>query len=249
MPSAFFFARGIGLHWQPVVDCSIVFRRCLMPPLARLISLGILTTLIVVLGVVFYQVLAPFLLPLFLAWVTAILCRPAYLWTVKQTNGRERLAAGLTTTAILLVVLLPIILGTVFAAAQLVGLARNLLRSEVDVLDRFHELTADPRVLAIATALEDYLVEVEEEARRPIDPAYHTAPVDDPFTLGGGPTDDVDVSEEAAAEAARERLQRRIEASVQATLRFLGGRTIGVVSEVPGVALGVICARPLLLSL
>src|SRR5688572_20217596 len=113
-----------------------------MPPIARLISLGVLTTLIVALGITFYQVLAPFLLPLFLAWVTAILCRPLYLWAVEQTNGRPRLAAGFTTAALLLVVLLPLALGTIFAAAQLLGLAKDVLRREDELRQRLSDLTS-----------------------------------------------------------------------------------------------------------
>ncbi|HEX6985499.1 MAG TPA: AI-2E family transporter [Planctomycetaceae bacterium] len=221
-----------------------------MPPLARLISLGILTTLIVALGITFYQVLAPFLLPLFLAWVTAILCRPLYLWAVEKTNGRPRRAAGLTTAALLLVVLLPLALGTFFAAAQLIGLARNLLDREDELRGRLTELTADPRVVAVARWLEDYLVEVEvpeDGPAIPADPAYTPNQGADPFA---GPDDDPEPAAESEAEAAareakaaedaRKHLQLRLEASLQETLRYIGTRTIGVVSEVPGVALGVL---------
>ena len=46
--------------------------------MARLVSLGILVLLIIVLGVTFYHVVAPFLLPLFVAGVVSLLFRPLY---------------------------------------------------------------------------------------------------------------------------------------------------------------------------
>src|SRR5690606_274418 len=98
-----------------------------MPPVARLISLGVIATLIVGLGITFYHVLAPFLLPLFLAWIVAIVCRPLYLWAVRKTQNRSRWAAGFTTAGVLLVVLLPIIVGVVVATAQLLSSAEAAL--------------------------------------------------------------------------------------------------------------------------
>ncbi len=236
-----------------------------MPPLARLISLGILTTLIVLLGITFYQVLAPFLLPLFLAWVTAILCRPLYLWSVDRTGNRPRLAAGVTTGALLLVVLLPAVLGTIFAATQLIGVATNLLDREDELRQRLTQMTSDPRVIKIARWLEPYLAEVPDETpppTEPQDPAYLDAPDRDPFLpasqspvdTADGPDDtdatgavDADAEPEPtpeeiriAEEAARQQLEARLQASLQSTLRYVGARTIGIISEVPGVALGVL---------
>jgi predicted PurR-regulated permease PerM len=225
-----------------------------MPPLARLISLGILTTLIVALGITFYHVLAPFLLPLFIAWVAAILCRPLYLWAVERTNGRYRLAAGLTTAALLLVVLLPLALGTVFAAAQLIGVAKNLLNREDELRQRLTDLTRDPRVVAVAQWLEPYLAEpdeasgLEDQVEAPSAgprSTYATVPLPPGYdSTGAGRSQTPALSEEEqaqlAAEAARARLEGRLEASLQATLRYVGTRTIGVMSEVPGVALGVL---------
>lgn len=202
-----------------------------MSPVARLISLSILTTLIVALGITFYHVIAPFLLPLFLAWVTAILCRPLYLWFVSKSNGRPRVAAGLTTVLLLLVVLLPLVLGTVFAAAQLVGLGRDLLQREDEFRQRLDELAGHPRVIALAKWLEPYLAEPDTTAAVTVDPGYAAGP--DPFA-GDNESGELD------DEATKARLQARLQASVQATLKYIGTRTIGVVSEVPGVALGLL---------
>ena len=74
-------------------------------------------TLIVVLGTVFFKVVAPFILPLFLAGVAAMLCQPAYGNVVAKVKGRSRLAAGLLTAGVLLVILVPVV--TVITLASL----------------------------------------------------------------------------------------------------------------------------------
>lgn len=216
-----------------------------MPPVARLISLGILTTLIVALGITFYHVLAPFLLPLFLAWVTAILCRPLYLWTVAKTKGRSRLAAGLTTAGLLFVVLLPMVLGTVFAAAQLIDLATTTIGNR-EWRDKALAVTEHPRVLEFARQIKSSFKDperiIEEAANSDAatgrDPAY--VDPNDPFALSPpepeAPKEVQPIDEEA--EAAE--LKAQIQSSIIASLKFVGARTIGVVSEVPGVALGLL---------
>lgn len=91
--------------------------------MARLVSLAVLLTLIVFLGITFFQVIAPFLLPLFLAGVTAILCQPLYQWLLTRTSQRSSVAAGLATAAVLLMVLAPILVGTFIATVELRALA------------------------------------------------------------------------------------------------------------------------------
>jgi len=217
-----------------------------MPPVARLISLGILTTLIVALGITFYHVLAPFLLPLFLAWVTAILCRPLYLWAVEKTKGRNRLAAGLTTGALLLVVLLPMVLGTVFAAAQLIDLATTTIGNP-EWRDKALAITEHPRVLEIAREIKSSFFKDPEsiikEAASPEDeakPDIAYVNPDDPFAESPDPTSVQPADAEAKAEAEAAELKQQLQTSIRASLQYVGARTIGVVSEVPGVALGVI---------
>ncbi len=101
-----------------------------MSSMARLVSLGILTTLIVFLGITFYRVVAPYLLPLFLAGVVAILCRPLFQYFRRRTGGRIRLAAGLTTTTVLAIVLVPLVVGTLLASLQLYVLAQEQLDAD-----------------------------------------------------------------------------------------------------------------------
>lgn len=95
--------------------------------MARLVSLLILTVLIVFLGITFYQVIAPFLLPLFLAGVVTVLCQPLFRHFQRRTGQRTRLAAALTTASILAIVLLPLLVGILVGSLQLYTLTRSTL--------------------------------------------------------------------------------------------------------------------------
>jgi len=98
-----------------------------MAQMARLVSLLLMGAVIVMLGLTFYQVMAPFLMPLFLAGVLAVLCQPVYRRFLVWTKDRTPLAAGLTTCAVLMIILVPLTLGTVAAARQLYTLAQTTL--------------------------------------------------------------------------------------------------------------------------
>lgn len=91
----------------------------------RIVSLSILLTLIVVLGVTFFKVVAPFLLPLFLAGVAAILTQPLFLYCVRRFGGRVRLASAVAAGTIVLAILLPLTVGTTLASLQLYYLATD----------------------------------------------------------------------------------------------------------------------------
>ncbi len=99
--------------------------------IGRAITLSALLALLAALGLMFYQFLAPFLLPLFLAAVLAIVCQPVYR-RILQTVGPQRRswAAGITTALVLAVVLIPALIGTLIAAQQLVGFTRTYLSAE-----------------------------------------------------------------------------------------------------------------------
>jgi predicted PurR-regulated permease PerM len=96
-----------------------------MIQMPRLVSLLLMATLIVFLGLMFYQVVAPFLMPLFLAAVMAILCQPIHKRSLRWTKNRPAIAAGLTTVIILASILGPLIVGTISAARQLDRMAKN----------------------------------------------------------------------------------------------------------------------------
>ena len=113
--------------------------------MVRLISLGVLLVLIVFLGITFYQVIAPFLLPLFLAGVATILCQPVHERFLSRLPSRPRLAAGLTTGSVLAILLVPLLVGVLVATLQLYSVAQEAMASpEWDAqLDRVAELAVD----------------------------------------------------------------------------------------------------------
>ena len=90
----------------------------------RLVSFGLLLVVIVLLSIVFYKVMAGFLVPMFLAALLVVIFEPFHQWFLKKCNDHEPLAAGLTTLSILLTVLVPI--GILFALA--IGEGQSLFR-------------------------------------------------------------------------------------------------------------------------
>ncbi len=126
-----------------------------MGNMPRLISLGIMIVLIVVLGLTFYKVLAPFVLPLFLAAMTAIVAQPIYRYFLARIGQKPAAAAGLTTGMLLAAVLIPLITMTVLASLQLYTFAadtdaktvQRLIQDGVDFANRFlspdEQLTAE----------------------------------------------------------------------------------------------------------
>ncbi len=93
-------------------------------PVARYFSFIFLLGVIGLVGVIFYWVMARFLIPLFLAALLVVIFRPLHRWMLDQTRGRQTLAALLTTLSILLAVLVPIGVLIVMAAAE----GRDVLR-------------------------------------------------------------------------------------------------------------------------
>lgn len=86
--------------------------------LARIISVGVLVLAIVVIGVLFFRVMASFFVPLFLAALLVVIFRPLYQAILDRVDGRTNIASILTTVSILLLVLLPAGVIASIAAAQ-----------------------------------------------------------------------------------------------------------------------------------
>lgn len=93
----------------------------------RLISLSVLLALIVLLGGMLFQVLAPFILPLFLAAVLAVICQPLHHFFLTKTGQRTAVAAALTTITLVAMLVIPIVIGTFICAMQLYSLAQQHL--------------------------------------------------------------------------------------------------------------------------
>lgn len=85
---------------------------------ARYFSFLFLLGVIGLVGVIFYWVMAKFIIPMFLAALLVVIFRPVHRWILEKTGGREKLAAGLTTASILLAVLVPLAVLTTMAAAE-----------------------------------------------------------------------------------------------------------------------------------
>lgn len=98
-----------------------------MSHMRRKVSLGVLLLLIVGLGAAFFRVVAPFLLPLFLAGMTAVICQPLHRYFLTRTQDRVPLAAALTTSTIMAAILIPLLTGTLLATLQLYALATRFV--------------------------------------------------------------------------------------------------------------------------
>ncbi len=87
----------------------------------RKLSFYALLGIVVACGILFYRVMVEFFVPLFLAVVLVVIFRPLHQWLLKKTGGRNYLAAGGATLAIVLMVIVPI--GSIFSFAAVEGVA------------------------------------------------------------------------------------------------------------------------------
>jgi predicted PurR-regulated permease PerM len=109
--------------------------------MARFFSLLVLLAILVIISIVFFQVMAGFFVPLFLAALLGVVVQPLYRWTVEQCNGYRHVAAGITTALVAVVVLLPI--GLVVTTATLEALSLIDELQLVKVRDKLSELRHD----------------------------------------------------------------------------------------------------------
>lgn len=93
--------------------------------MARYISFAVLLAIIVVIGALFYKVMIGFFVPVFLAAVLVVVFRPLHRWVCAKVGDREHIAAGVTTTLIVLIVLIPAALVLSMAAVQGASLFQN----------------------------------------------------------------------------------------------------------------------------
>lgn len=96
--------------------------------MARYISFAVLLAIIVVIGALFYKVMIGFFIPVFLAAVLVVVFRPLHRWVCSKVGERDHISAGITTTLILLIVLIPAGLTLTLAAIQGVGLVSDVAR-------------------------------------------------------------------------------------------------------------------------
>jgi len=102
----------------PVAPLSAASTGSPQSNVSRYISLGLLIAIILIFVFLFYEVMAQFVVPLFLAALLVVVFRPLHQWILAKCGGRETLGALITTAAIMLAVLVPICLLLVLAAAE-----------------------------------------------------------------------------------------------------------------------------------
>lgn len=107
--------------------------------MARLVSFVVLAGIIILFAVIFFQVMAQFLLPMFLAVILVVVFRPVHQWFIVKCGGRVRTAAGLTTLAILVMVLAPLLATLTLAIRDATEIVRQTPDAS-DLLDKVAKL-------------------------------------------------------------------------------------------------------------
>ncbi len=112
---------------------------------ARYISFVFLLGVIGLVSVIFYWVMAKFIIPLFLAALLVVIFRPVHRWILDKTGGREQVAAALTTLSILLAVLVPLALLLMMAAAESRDVFNQFSSSKIlqDIQTARHKMNLD----------------------------------------------------------------------------------------------------------
>ncbi len=108
---------------------------------SRYISFGLLLGVIAIVGLLFYEVMAHFLIPLFLSAILVVVFRPMHRWIIKKSGGREKLAAALTTLCVLLTVLAP--LAIIFFMAAIEGKQVYNDFNATKITDGFYQIRSD----------------------------------------------------------------------------------------------------------
>ena len=136
--------------------------------MARIVSLSILSTLIVILGLTFFRVLAPFVMPLFLAGVTTLLVQPWFQKLIVRLKGRVNLAAGLLSVGILLAILVPLTVGILLASLELYTIA-NTVTDEAFLKQAGTTVSVKSEEILDQTVMyaNGYLPKIDRPARRP----------------------------------------------------------------------------------
>lgn len=74
----------------------------------RMVSFWVLLGISALMAVIFYRVMAAFVLPLFLAALLAVIFQPVHQWALRRSGQRPYVAATIATTCVTLIVFLPL---------------------------------------------------------------------------------------------------------------------------------------------
>jgi predicted PurR-regulated permease PerM len=98
----------------------------------RVVSFVALIGIVILVSALVFQVMASFLLPMFLAIVMVVVFRPMHQWIVAKCNGRNRLGSALTTAVIMIIVLAPLLTTTILAVADLYEVAARMDAASIE---------------------------------------------------------------------------------------------------------------------
>lgn len=101
--------------------------------MTRIVSFVVLVAILLVIAALFFQVMAKFLLPMFLAVLLAVMFGPLHRWFMVKCKGHDRLAALLTTGSIMLILLIPLLLILYRAASEGYTLYENIRDAKIDL--------------------------------------------------------------------------------------------------------------------
>ncbi len=93
----------------------------------RNLSFWFLILLVAGVGILFFQVIQPFVLTVFIAIILAVLFHPTHLWISNHLYGKTRIAAFLTTLIALMLVLLPISITLLMAGSQVLDAGKIVM--------------------------------------------------------------------------------------------------------------------------
>ena len=94
--------------------------------MSRVVSFVVILVSVLLATTAFVWVMAPFLLPMFLALLLTVMFRPLHLWLLKKCGGRDRLAAALTTLAVIVIVLAPLLIVLTRATSEAYNVAMQV---------------------------------------------------------------------------------------------------------------------------
>ncbi len=95
--------------------------------MSRKFSFWFFVAAVIAVGVFFFRIVEPFLFPLLIAAVLTLLFRPLYDQLVQMMRGHQRLAAAAAAGLVLLVFVLPVAVGGILAAQELISLTNSLV--------------------------------------------------------------------------------------------------------------------------
>jgi len=142
---------------------------------SRMVSFVVLLGILVVIGIVFFRVMANFFIPLFAAVLLVIMFGPLRDWYQEKCKGRIHLAALATTATILLIVLLPTALVLWQATLEGKAIYRRIANADVDASEGVERLAEAGNRIGLSFDPAEIERAVLEKAQQMLAPAAYEA--------------------------------------------------------------------------